>query len=528
MRHEKAVFFVAFGPDGRTILTGSQDQTARLWDADTGRPIGQPMVHRETLTSLAFSPDGTTVLTGSQDRMARLWDAATGRPIGQAMEHSGAVNAVAFSPDGKTILTGSEDRTARQWDAASGRPIGQAMEHSGAVRSVAFSPDGQTIVTAVFNVLEASLRQEAHAWDAATGQPIGPPMLHYSRTMMSARIRFSPDGRYLLMSDIHTARLWDAPAPLPGDPPRLAAWVEAATGLELDDRDSIHLLDGDAWRDRRRRLERLGGPPPDPAPRRDPILYGAQPTARGDALAARGLWDQAEAAYAEAAQARPLNAAFLASSVWGSLTRLHLSRGHPERAVSALGAAVSRWPDSLGLRGWQCRALLAAGDRIGWEQAIASLLDRSQGLTAPDDRHTVAWLCSLGPYAVADRELPIRLAEAALRDATEAYKPYYLNTLGIALYRAGRFDEAIRRMEEAIRAQGGGEGSPFDWPLLAMAHHRLGHRDLARRWLERLADYRPSEGASKSANELDLGLLRNEAEALIRYDPVFPDDPFAH
>jgi tetratricopeptide (TPR) repeat protein len=393
---------------------------------------------------------------------------------------------------------------------------------------VAFSPDGQTIVAAVFNLGNGVTSQEAQAWDAATGQPIGPPMQLSQEMMWSVRIRFSPDGRYLLMSNGHTARLWDAPAPLPGDPPRLAAWIEAATGLELDDRDAIRVLDGDAWRDRRRRLEQLGGPPPDPAPRSDPILFGGRPGARGDALAARGLWDQAEAAYAEAAQARPLNGVFFNGiSVWGSWTRLYLSRGHPERAVSALDAAVSRWPDSLGLRKWQCRALLAAGDRIGWERAIASLLDRFPGPMAPTDCNDVAWLCSLGPYPIADRESPIRLAEAAVRDATEDEKPHRLNTLGAALYRAGRYDQAIRRLEEAMRARPGGQGRADDWVFLAMAHHRLGHPDLARRWLERLADYRTSEDPFRFSYELEICLLRSEAEALVLFDPVFPDDPFA-
>ena len=63
---------------------------------------------------------------------------------------------------------------------------------------------------------------------------------------------FSPDGRFLLTSDLSTARLWDAPAPLPDDVPRLAAWVEAATGLELDERGSIRVLDRAAWLERRR------------------------------------------------------------------------------------------------------------------------------------------------------------------------------------------------------------------------------------------------------------------------------------
>ena len=80
---------------------------------------------------VAFSPDGKTILTGCYDKTARLWDAATGRPLGPPMEHSGRVLTVAFSPDGKTILTGSYDKTARLWDAATSQPIGPPMPHLG-------------------------------------------------------------------------------------------------------------------------------------------------------------------------------------------------------------------------------------------------------------------------------------------------------------------------------------------------------------------------------------------------------------
>jgi hypothetical protein len=60
-----------------------------------------------------------------------------------------------------------------------------------------------------------------------------------------------------------------------------------------------------------------------------------------------------------------------------------------------------------------------------------------------------------------------------------------------------------------------------------MAHHRLGHREEARRWLERLREHRPSEEAGRFWDELWIRLLRSEAEAVILYDPAFPDDPFA-
>jgi WD40 repeat protein/serine/threonine protein kinase/tetratricopeptide (TPR) repeat protein len=524
LRHSDQVTSVAFSPDGKTVLTGGWwDGLARRWDAANGRPIGQVLKHSGPVFSVAFSRDGQTILTGSMDGTARLWDAATGQPIGPILKHSGSVFSAAFSPDGKNILTGCADKTARLWDAATGREVGTPLRHSDQVMSVAFSPDGQTILTGCED-------RTARRWDAATGQPIGAPMAHPAAESRWPNVAFSPDGRFLLTSSSSTARLWDASVPLPADLPRLAAWVETATGLELDGQGSIRVLDGDAWRERRRRLEQLGGPPAtDPAPRLDPILFGAHPEARGEALAARGLWDQAESAYAEAARARPRDAAWRTNSVWRSRTRFDLSRGRPGRAAGALDASVSQCPDSLDLRYWQCIAHLATGDRIGWEQAIASLLDRFQGPMTADDNNLVATICVLGPYTVADPESPVRLAKSALQglDQTNPDYPDVLNTLGAALYRAGRFDEAIRSLEDAIKARGGGKGHPTDWAFLAMASHRLGHRDEARRWLERLRDDQAIADPARSGDEEEIGLLRREAEAVVLYDPAFPDDPFA-
>ena len=82
MTHQNVVLAVTFSPDGKIVLTGSRDYTARLWDAATGRPLALPMTHQNVVTSVSFSPDGKTVLTGSYDKTARLWDATTGLPKG--------------------------------------------------------------------------------------------------------------------------------------------------------------------------------------------------------------------------------------------------------------------------------------------------------------------------------------------------------------------------------------------------------------------------------------------------------------
>jgi eukaryotic-like serine/threonine-protein kinase len=106
---------LAFGPDGRTVLTGCEDGTAQLWDLAARTPLGPPFEHPAQVRTVAFSPDGKTVLTGCDDGMARLWDVATRKRIGMPLRHAGKVLTVAFSPDGARVATGGEDRAARVW-----------------------------------------------------------------------------------------------------------------------------------------------------------------------------------------------------------------------------------------------------------------------------------------------------------------------------------------------------------------------------------------------------------------------------
>ena len=135
----------------------------------------------------------------------------------------------------------------------------------------------------------------------------------------------------------------------------------------------------------------------------------------------------------------------------------------------------------------------------------------------------------LAPDAVVDSEAPVRLAEAALARQLERGKVRsdVLNTLGAALYRAGRFEEAIRRLNESIQARDGGD-DPKGFAFLAMAHHRLGHRDEAKRWLDKLVAYQPKEGADFSWDDVEIRILRREAESLILGSPpAAPQSPTA-
>jgi WD40 repeat protein len=142
--HEGPVDAAAFSPDGKLVLTGSADKTARLWETAGGKLVATLSGHEGLVRAVAFSPDGKLVLTGSDDKTARLWETAGGKLVATLSEHEGWVDAVAFSPDGKLALTGSWDGMARLWEAVGGKLVATLAGHEGRVNSVAFSPSRQS------------------------------------------------------------------------------------------------------------------------------------------------------------------------------------------------------------------------------------------------------------------------------------------------------------------------------------------------------------------------------------------------
>jgi WD40 repeat protein len=95
------------------IVTASDDNTARIWDAATGNEIRVLRGHEGRVWSAAFSRDGTRIVTASGDKTARIWDAATGNKIKVLRGHESVVRSAAFSPDGTRVVTASDDKTAR-------------------------------------------------------------------------------------------------------------------------------------------------------------------------------------------------------------------------------------------------------------------------------------------------------------------------------------------------------------------------------------------------------------------------------
>jgi len=141
--HTRAISSACFSPDGRYILSGSGDETMRLWDIITGREVRSFKEHTDRVTSVSFSPDGKYALSGSSDSTMKLWDIATGRKVGTFKGHTDGISSVSFSPDGKYILSGSSDKTLKLWDVNSVWEIRSFRGHTYTVTSLSFSPDGK-------------------------------------------------------------------------------------------------------------------------------------------------------------------------------------------------------------------------------------------------------------------------------------------------------------------------------------------------------------------------------------------------
>ena len=122
----------------------------RLWDTATGTLLHTLTGHTSSVGNVVYSLDGRTLVSGSGDNTVRIWDATTGTLKHTLIGHTSSVRSVAYSPDGNTIASGSEDNTVRIWDATTGT-LKHTLRYTSSVRSVAYSPDGNTIASGSYD-----------------------------------------------------------------------------------------------------------------------------------------------------------------------------------------------------------------------------------------------------------------------------------------------------------------------------------------------------------------------------------------
>jgi WD40 repeat protein/serine/threonine protein kinase/Flp pilus assembly protein TadD len=553
---------VHFTPDGRLLMSTWVNEPVRLWDAATCRPASPPIAPANpTEPRVVFSPVGRAVLTAGADGTARLWDVVSGQQVGAPMAHPHPVTARAFSPDGRFLGLGYADGTARLWDLETHKPVGPPLRHDRPVRAVAFTPDGRSLLTAAADgvprtrpvpepLAEADpgrvrLRLEVRTGLAMADEGVAelPPQEWQERRQRLAELEGTAEGAYAGDADDrtwHDARARDA-----------EAGGEHVTALWHLDR--LVAVDPGDWRLRARRARahsdagrladagdeyaealRLGRPEElltwyghrtiecELAGRWDTALWYLNRTA-AETPDAWGLYAARAAVHDKLGRAAErdadLDRAVRLAADGSFLLRFaadYARRGRWDRAVDCYARVGMGEPVGSGHHLRHALGRLMTSDPAGYGRLCRELLAAAG--PAPDfaSAYMVVRVCVLRPAEAVDYAAVVRLAERMMEgtDGVHRRQVAALSGLGAALCRAGRYREAIDRFNEVFTLRGDG-GAPQDWMFLALAHHRIGNADEARKLLAKVTAYTPVDG-TLDWQVLEVETLRREAAAAIR------------
>jgi tetratricopeptide (TPR) repeat protein len=470
-----------FSPDGKRVATASADRTARVWDAGAGEPATPSLRHTAPVALAVFSADGRWLLTASGNRL-RLWDAATGAAISPDLPHGRAGGAIHFaSLEAGRLVTalGTPGDPAARWERTlrpDDRPL-EDLERLAGVYAAARVDAGGTSVP-----LDG--KEAASAWQALREK--------YPADWASGEERVRAWERRAA-GECESRGLWQ------GAVAHLGRLLEAAPSADLYARRARAHAESRQWEaaqaDYTKALEGNAG--------RADLWAG-----RAAAAAGLGRWEQAVADYTKAIEQKGEDA-----DLWLKRGRAEAERGRWERAAADLGKTVALGRTDAGVRHQQAVALLAANDREGYRRVCTRLVQRGG---VGDDEASLRLLtraCTLAADAVPDLDPLLRRMEQA--SGADPRSAAGQETLGALLYRAGKYEPALRRLEEAVRLSGP-EAGPRALLFLAMANQRQGRGEAARKALDEAAAREKTVAALSWAERAEYQVLRREAEDLLK------------
>jgi WD40 repeat protein len=537
------VWSVCFSPDGKRIVTGGSEGNIKIWDASTGQELFTLKGHTAGVASVAISRDGEHLLSAG-DQTVRVWNAARDAESYNLVAHNAAFN-VSFSSDGKRIAGGG-DPTAMVWDADTGQEtftfIGNARSGAGTW----FSPDLRRVVTCNFdsvNVWDADTRQTlftlkdssavvrfspdgnrianirsdgtVRVCDAATGQEL----LKLSGNSKHWPICFSPDSKRI----VGGTYIWDAFTGQPlfkiqggGNEPRaVLPWnavafspdgklivmgnqvLNAETGQELFVLKG-HVVNSGCFSPDGKRIVTC-------SPDGTVAVWHARGgqallTLKGDTVRAESV---AFSPYGNRIACGGINAIV---KVWEAapVPRTVLRKRELVSNVNSLF-------EKLLFREDVCASLRKDTTLSNPERAFALEVAQSRSEN-PDALNEAAWqVVRTTGLTKEEYTLALRRAKAAVKAA--AGDDIYLNTLGVAQYRLGLYEDALATLAKSEKPKAMQWVQPPVVAFQAMAHHRLGHKDHRDATLARL---RETMKHPRWVDNFEAQSFLREAETLIR------------
>ncbi len=149
--HSNRVNALAVTPDGKQVISASDDKTLKVWNLETFQEVSTLTGHSDWVYALAVTPDGKQVISGSDDNTLKVWNLETFQEVSTLTGHSSEVYALALTPDGKQVISGSRDKTLKVWNLETFQEVSTLTGHSSGVYALALTPDGKQVISASFD-----------------------------------------------------------------------------------------------------------------------------------------------------------------------------------------------------------------------------------------------------------------------------------------------------------------------------------------------------------------------------------------